>query len=161
MDWVDFPREDIQCLRFDDCSYDLVLANHVLEHVENDGLALSEVARILSKNGKAIFTIPGDWRRVETKIFPNLDFNGHYRDYGLDIIDLMKTVFSKVKVCNLFQFDGIKHAIKKDEIAFHMHKMKIGLVLSNVPGLSETFIVSKIVGLQKLGMRFYFSLMAN
>ena len=32
-----------------------------------------------------------------------------------------------------------------------MHKMKIGLVLSNVPGLSETFIVSKIVGLQKAG----------
>ena len=29
--------------------------------------------------------------------------------------------------------------------------MKIGLVLSNVPGLSETFIVSKIVGLQKAG----------
>ena len=118
MDGVDFPREDIQCLRFDDCSYDLVLANHVLEHVENDGLALSEVARILSKNGKAIFTIPGDWRRIETKIFPNLDLNGHYRDYGLDVIDLMKTVFSKVEVCNLFQFDGIKHAIKKDEIAF-------------------------------------------
>mgnify|MGYP001281834217 CR=1 FL=1 len=115
---VDFPNEDIQSLKFDDCSYDIVLANHVLEHVENDDLALSEVARILNKNGKAIFTIPGDWRRAETKIFPNLDLNGHYRDYGLDIIDLMRTIFSKVQVCNLFQFDGNKHAIKKDEKAF-------------------------------------------
>ncbi len=115
---VDFPNQDIQCLTFDDCSYDIVLANHVLEHVENDEIALSEIERILKKNGKAILTIPGDWRRAKTTIFPNLDLNGHYRDYGLDIIDLMKTIFSKVHVCNLFQFNGKKHAIKENEKAF-------------------------------------------
>lgn len=115
---VDYPNQDIQNLKLNDSSYDLVLINHVLEHVRNDKIALSEVARILKTNGRAIITVPGDWKRIKTKTFHNLDFNGHYRDYGLDIISLMKIFFKSVQVCNLFQFDGFKHAIKKDERAF-------------------------------------------
>ena len=115
---VDYPNQDIQNLKLNDSSYDLVLINHVLEHVENDKIALSEIARILKTNGRAIITVPGDWKRINTKTFHNLDFNGHYRDYGLDIISLMKIFFKNVQICNLFQFDGFKHAIKKDERAF-------------------------------------------
>jgi len=115
---VDYPNQDIQNLKLNDSSYDLVLINHVLEHVKNDKIALSEIARILKTNGRAIITVPGDWKRIKTKTFHNLDFNGHYRDYGLDIINLMKIFFKNVQVCNLFQFDGFKHAIKKDERAF-------------------------------------------
>ena len=115
---VDFPGEDIQKLNFDDSEFDLILVNHVLEHVLDDKKALSEISRVLNKNGVAVITIPGDWRRRHTKILPNLNYNGHYRDYGLDVIDIMKDCFSKVVKSNLFQFHGEKNAIKSMEIAF-------------------------------------------
>ena len=115
---VDYPSEDVQKLSFEDSYFDIVLSNHVLEHVKDDEAALNEMARILKKGGQAIITVPGDWRRKKTKEFLNLRYNGHYRDYGLDILQKMENYFSKVKKINLFQFDGSKYGIKKSEIAF-------------------------------------------
>ncbi len=115
---VDFPGEDIQKLSFTDSSFDLIFNNHVLEHVQDDKIALSEIARVLSEKGIAIITIPGDWRRKRTKIFNHLNFNGHYRDYGLDVINLMKCFFSKVEIKYLYIYNGDKHAIKPTEVAF-------------------------------------------
>ena len=115
---VDFPNEDIQNLKFDNFSFDLVLANHVLEHIPDDKKALLEIARILRPGGMAILTVPGDWRRPNTIFYPNLDYNGHYRDYGLDILEMMGAIFSEVTISNLFRFNCNKHAIKNDEKAF-------------------------------------------
>lgn len=39
-------------------SFDLVLATDVIEHVDNDYLALHEIKRVLRKNGVAIITVP-------------------------------------------------------------------------------------------------------
>ena len=64
---VDYVSEDVQNLSFKDSSFDIILSNHVLEHVKNDGLALNEMARILKKGGYAIITVPGDWRRKNTR----------------------------------------------------------------------------------------------
>ncbi len=115
---VDYPNEDIQNLNFNDLSFDIVLANHVLEHIVDDCKAISEIARILKPNGIAIITVPGDWRRQNTIIYPHLDYNGHYRDYGLDIIDKLNNIFSRVLIRNLFCYNDNKHAIKSDERAF-------------------------------------------
>ena len=115
---VDYVSEDVQNLSFKDSSFDIILSNHVLEHVKNDGLALNEMARILKKGGYAIITIPGDWRRKNTREFSNLILNGHYRDYGLDVVDKMGNYFSKVKKIDLSRYNGSKYAIKKLEIAF-------------------------------------------
>jgi SAM-dependent methyltransferase len=49
---------DICAMPFDSDSFDLVLATDVIEHVEDDGLALREVARVLRPGGKAIVTVP-------------------------------------------------------------------------------------------------------
>jgi SAM-dependent methyltransferase len=43
---------------FPDASFDLVLATDVIEHVDDDGLALSEVARVLAPRGRALITVP-------------------------------------------------------------------------------------------------------
>ena len=115
---VDFPKENIQELSFGDSSFDLVLSNHVLEHVPNDQQALAELSRVLILGGTMIITIPGDWRRKYTKTFTHLNYNGHYRDYGLDILDRMRSSFSKVKKVNLFNYEGQKYAIKPLETAF-------------------------------------------
>ena len=118
MSGVDFPGEDIQNLSFADSSFDLVFSNHVLEHVPDDKQAVVEIARILKNDGVAIITLPGDWRRKLTRSFGHLNYNGHYRDYGLDILDLLRDSFSIVKKNNLFQYHGQRHAIKPLETAF-------------------------------------------
>jgi len=115
---VDYPGQDIQNLTFEDSIFDLIIINHVLEHIEDDKKALVEMARVLKKGGVAIITIPGDWKRKFTKNFNHLYFNGHYRDYGLEVYKLMESIFPKVTGHNLFIYDGGKHSIKSQEIAF-------------------------------------------
>ncbi|MCX7178461.1 MAG: class I SAM-dependent methyltransferase [Proteobacteria bacterium] len=51
-------RIDLQCLPFDDSSLDLVVCNHVLEHVHLIEQALSEIARCLRPGGVLIAQTP-------------------------------------------------------------------------------------------------------
>ena len=103
---VDFPKEDIQALSFEGDGYDLALCNHVIEHVPHDDKAIAEVARVLKKGGIAIFTIPGNWRKDKTLNFKDLSFNGHYRDYGMDVVGLFSQSFSNVDVKDLADYNG-------------------------------------------------------
>lgn len=119
---VDFPKEDIQALSFPDSSYDMVMANHVLEHVADDAKALREIARILRPKGVAVITVPGIWTRNETITLPDLSFNGHYRDYGLEFADLMREAFDTVEVVDMHRFDEVNAplscGIRPKELAF-------------------------------------------
>ena len=110
-------KEDLQKLSFKDNSYDIVLNNHVLEHIFDDRKAIKEIQRILKPKGKAIITVPGNWKK-KTKKFLTLQNNGHYRDYGFDFIILLKKIFSKVSIKKLNEYNGALYAIKNDEIAF-------------------------------------------
>jgi ubiquinone/menaquinone biosynthesis C-methylase UbiE len=47
-DKIDFPEN----------MFDLVIASHVIEHVESDQVMLQEVIRVLKPHGKAVFLIP-------------------------------------------------------------------------------------------------------
>ena len=51
---------DIQNTRFSEQSYDIIIANHVLEHVDDFRLALSEMYRILRNSGSFICSFPMD-----------------------------------------------------------------------------------------------------
>lgn len=51
-------KMDIHQIPFDDNEFDVVLCNHVLEHVDNDLLAMSEIRRVLRKDGWAIMQVP-------------------------------------------------------------------------------------------------------
>lgn len=49
---------DLQQLQYEDEHFDMVICNHVLEHVEDDNKAISEIRRVLKKGGFAILQVP-------------------------------------------------------------------------------------------------------
>ena len=51
-------RVDAEAIQFASEAFDLLIANHVLEHVSDDGKALSEIARVISPGGYAILQTP-------------------------------------------------------------------------------------------------------
>lgn len=51
-------KMDIQKMPFADNSFDVVLCNHVLEHIPDDIQALKEIYRVLSPKGWAILQVP-------------------------------------------------------------------------------------------------------
>jgi SAM-dependent methyltransferase len=88
---------DITALPFADDSFDGLICIHVLEHVQDDTKALSELYRVLKKGGFAILQVPYEADRAVTyedasitgpeerrKHFLQAD---HVRIYGTDYVD--------------------------------------------------------------------------
>ena len=100
-------RADITSIPFVDNKFDFILCNHVLEHIIDDKLAMSELYRVLKPGGKAILQVPIDYEREKTyEDFSitteegRLDSFGqkdHVRWYGRDYIKRLKSVGFKVK----------------------------------------------------------------
>lgn len=49
---------DLLKLPFGDEIFDLVVGNHILEHIPNDSKALSEIYRVIKRGGRAILQVP-------------------------------------------------------------------------------------------------------
>ncbi len=94
---------DIEDTKLPKNSFDLIICNHVLEHVHNCGKALAELHRILAPGGVLLCTVPMDYNREHTledasarsaaqrlKTFGQAD---HVRLFGKDIIPLLASVF--------------------------------------------------------------------
>lgn len=62
----DIMRVDMLDMPFEDESFDLVMANHVLEHVGDDRRAISEIRRVLKPGGHAILQTPYSAALVST-----------------------------------------------------------------------------------------------
>jgi len=100
-------RLDIMDTKLPDNSYDIVFANHVLEHVSNDIDAMKEIYRIMRPNGWAILQVPINPNYQTTdedltvtdpkereKRFGQYD---HLRFHGLDYPKRLQTAGFKVK----------------------------------------------------------------
>ena len=99
-------KADICNLPFEDNAYDIILCNHVLEHIPDDTKAMQELYRVLKPGGMGIFQIPQDLSRATTfsddtiadqkeraKIFGQYD---HVRVYGRDYFDKLRSIGFKV-----------------------------------------------------------------
>jgi predicted SAM-dependent methyltransferase len=90
----DIIYADLTELNIEANTFEMIICNHVLEHVENDKKAIKEMYRALKPGGTAIITVPIDSTRIETyedlsvtkskdreREFGQWD---HLRYYGLD-----------------------------------------------------------------------------
>lgn len=90
----DVKDGDLTKLSFPDANFDWVIANHVLEHIEDEDRAINEIHRVLKPNGKAILQIPfsyklklsiegeSHWNQREKE--EKLGQKDHVRLYGID-----------------------------------------------------------------------------
>ena len=123
-------KADICNLPFEDNSYNIILCNHVLEHIPDDTKAMQELFRVMKPGGYGIFQIPQDLNRETTfednsitdkneraKIFGQYD---HVRVYGRDYFNKLRSVGFKVEevdyTATLSEAEIIKYCLAKDEI---------------------------------------------
>jgi SAM-dependent methyltransferase len=57
---------DLTALPMEDGAYDLVIANHVLEHVPDDARAMAEIRRVLAPGGSALLQVPFSMKLTDT-----------------------------------------------------------------------------------------------
>ncbi len=85
---------DLVRLPFREETFDFVSALDVLEHIKDDELAISEISRILIKNGIVVITVPH-----RMKYYTNQDkIIGHYRRYEIKQITSIFKKFSLIKI---------------------------------------------------------------
>lgn len=59
-------KMDIKDMPFNNNSFDVLICNHVLEHIDDEEKATSEIYRVLKKGGWAILQVPLDASKDET-----------------------------------------------------------------------------------------------
>lgn len=101
---------DIQHIPLEDESFDVVICNHIMEHVEDDRLAMREILRIMRKGGWGVILSPVDLQRDKTfeddtitdeaertRIFGQYD---HRRIYGRDYAERLREAGFEVYECD-------------------------------------------------------------
>ncbi len=123
-------KADICNLPFQNDSFDVILCNHVLEHIPNDTKAMQELYRVMKPGGWGIFQIPQDLKREKTfeddfitdkkeraRIFGQYD---HVRIYGRDYFDKLRSIGFTVEevdyTSSLPKEDVEKYRLAKGEI---------------------------------------------
>ena len=130
-------KMDIHKIPFEDYSFDVTFCNHVMEHVEDDGLAMRELYRVLSPGGWGIIQIPL-FHPLPEKTFEDpaitspserekaFGQNDHVRLYGKDYADRLRKAGFEVQenhYTQAFSKEEVKrYALPEDEIIFYVEK---------------------------------------
>ncbi|MFI3332007.1 MAG: methyltransferase domain-containing protein [Rikenellaceae bacterium] len=121
---------DVQHIPLDDNYADVIICNHLLEHVEDDRLAMSELYRIMRPNGWGILLSPVEYDRPttfeddsivdpkeRTRIFGQYD---HRRIYGLDYAQRLREAGFEVEeidyLSSLPQNEQLTYALTREII---------------------------------------------
>jgi len=104
---------DICDIPYGDETFDLIIANHILEHVADCRLALSEINRVLKKDGFAIIQTPYSSKFQKTFEDPGINSavdrsyyygqEDHVRLFGNEIFDL----YSEYLVSSVFRHEDV------------------------------------------------------
>ncbi|NOZ47507.1 MAG: methyltransferase domain-containing protein [Chlorobi bacterium] len=135
--WADV-KLDVHNIPFDDNTFDVLMCNHVLEHVDNDKKVMQEFYRVLKPGGWGIFQVPIDYKREKTLEDPLIKSKAdrekyywqadHVRLYGLDYGEKLKNAGFKVTEDDFVKkLDSLlvkKYALPADEIIYFCEKTK-------------------------------------
>jgi SAM-dependent methyltransferase len=86
-------KADLRNLPFDEGTYDVVYASHVLEHIADDKRAIEEIWRVLKPNGVAVLPVPVVCEKTIEYPEANPNEAGHVRAPGLDYFEKYKEFF--------------------------------------------------------------------
>ena len=127
---------DVQNIPLPSDSIDVIICNHLLEHVENDRLAMQELHRVMKPGGWGIFLVPEDREREttfeddsivdakeRTRLFGQYD---HRRVYGRDYDQRLAEagfVVERIAVSDLLSpEERRRHAVGNDDLVV-VHKL--------------------------------------
>jgi SAM-dependent methyltransferase len=118
---------DVNEIPFEDDTFDLILCNHVLEHIPTDDVAIKELARVLKPGGTAILQVPISANSAETfedftvvdpkereQTFGQFD---HVRIYGQDYVTRLERGGFGVDRVNLSE-KYARYGVNPDEELF-------------------------------------------
>ncbi len=120
-------QEDATCLSYRSNSFDVVIGNHIMEHIPDDIKAIGEIYRILKPGGRAILQVPFSTTIASTIEAPDMHDpkrqaalfgqKDHVRIYRLqDYINRIEQVGFKVKVIGYDELKAYhKNAIQDQE----------------------------------------------
>lgn len=94
--WADV-KMDVHDIPFEENTFDVVICNHVLEHVQDDNKVMTEFYRVMKPGGWGIFQVPLDNNNPRTEEDPSVmdpkererlyGQDDHVRQYGQDYED--------------------------------------------------------------------------
>lgn len=123
-------KADLCNLPFKNDTYDMILCNHVLEHIVDDVKAIKEIYRVLKPGGKAILQVPLNMEKEKSyedhKVINPEGRNKHFgqydhvRIYGMDFFQKLSNIGFKCEkvdlTSKLSDADIIKYGLIKGEI---------------------------------------------
>lgn len=122
---------DLCNIPLEDNSFDIIICNHVLEHIVEDKKAMKELKRILKPEGIAILQVP--FSRLLEKTYENKTIlsekereihfgqNDHVRIYGIDYLKRLENIgfiVEEFKWTEHKEFTIEDYAINKEEPIF-------------------------------------------
>jgi SAM-dependent methyltransferase len=119
---------DATKIPYPDASFDVVIANHMLEHIPDDRKALAEFARVLRPGGLLLLAVPQNHAAAETdeelaKIDPMERFwrftgYDHCRMYGRDFAARVAQQGFEVTPYTRPPTDQLRYALLRDEVLY-------------------------------------------
>jgi SAM-dependent methyltransferase len=137
---------DIQALPIASGAYDCVICNHVLEHVPSDVVAMGELFRIVSDTGFLQIGVPDPIRMKVTEDwgYPRWEDHGHFRKYGIDIVEKFRCVLGAGMLLTVIEEDPVT---KMKDIYFILTRSEE--VVTSIRGTYPELIVHR--GEEKFG----------
>ena len=129
-------KVDITNIRYPNEFFDVILCNHVLEHVLEDRKAMRELFRVLKKGGWGIFQVPWDPTRAST--YEDLSITdpkererhfgqyNHVRWYGQDYLQRLEEVgflVANIPFTSIFSKEElVRYGLREGEPIFRVAK---------------------------------------